>query len=88
MARYSKTAGKKIAEVLHEMKEGKLKTGNGKKVTSVKHVTAIGLSEAREEDAKVPVKKEATTKTASKKTASKKVTAKKAVPKKSSGKSK
>ena len=32
----------------HEMKEGQLKTGTGKKVTSRKQAVAIGLSEARE----------------------------------------
>jgi len=43
---------------LHEMKEGKLKSGNSdKKVTSRKQAIAIGLSEARKEGAKVPKKK-------------------------------
>jgi hypothetical protein len=57
MAKYSKTAGNKVKESMHEMKEGKLKTGSGKKVTSRKQATAIGLSEAREKGAKVPAKK-------------------------------
>lgn len=39
------------------MKEGKLKSGSGKKVTTKKQAVAIGLSEAREEGAKVPKKK-------------------------------
>ncbi|MNF14619.1 hypothetical protein D3C80_2169080 [compost metagenome] len=43
---------------MEEMKEGKLKTGTGKKVTSRKQAIAIGLSEARKEGAKVPEKKE------------------------------
>ena len=54
MAKYSKEAGEKVEEVMHEMKEGKLKTGTGKKVTSRKQAIAIGLSEAREEGDKVP----------------------------------
>ena len=57
MAKYSKEAGEKVEEVMHEMKEGKLKTGSGKKVTSKKQAVAIGLSEAREAGAKVPRKK-------------------------------
>ncbi len=67
MAKYSKEAGKKVEEVMHEMKDGELKTGTGKKVTSRKQAIAIGLSEAREEGDKVP-----------KKPASKKAVAKKA----------
>ncbi|MFN2437757.1 MAG: DUF6496 domain-containing protein [Chitinophagaceae bacterium] len=59
MAKYSKSAGKKVKETMHEMKEGKLKSGSGKKVTSRKQAIAIGLSEAREEGAKVPAKKTA-----------------------------
>ncbi|MGV3508345.1 MAG: DUF6496 domain-containing protein [Sphingobacteriaceae bacterium] len=57
MAKYSKKAGEKVEEAMHEMKEGKLKTGTGKKVTSKKQAVAIGLSEARESGAKVPKKK-------------------------------
>lgn len=57
MAKYSKKAGEKVEEAMHEMKEGKLKTGTGKKVTSQKQAVAIGLSEAREAGAKVPKKK-------------------------------
>jgi hypothetical protein len=59
VAKYSKTAGKKVKEAMHEMKEGKLKSGSGKKVTSRKQAIAIGLSEAREKGAKVPKKKTA-----------------------------
>ena len=57
MAKYSEKAGEKVAEIMHEMKEGKLKSGSGKKVTSKKQAVAIGLSEARKEGAKVPKKK-------------------------------
>lgn len=57
MAKYSKKAGEKVEEAMHEKKEGTLKTGTGKKVTSKKQAVAIGLSEARKEGAKVPKKK-------------------------------
>jgi hypothetical protein len=57
MAKYSKKAGEKVEQAIHEEKEGKLKTGTGKKVTSKKQAIAIGLSEARKEGAKVPQKK-------------------------------
>lgn len=86
MAKYSKEAGEKVREEMHEMKEGKLKSGrSGKKVTNPKQAIAIGLSEARKEGAKVP-KKAATKKAATKKAAAKKASpkkaAKKAAPKK------
>lgn len=57
MAKYSKKAGEKVEETMHEMKEGKLKTGSGTKVTSKKQAVAIGLSKAKKEGAKVPKKK-------------------------------
>ena len=58
MAKYSKKAGEKVEDAMHEMKRGKLKSGrSGKKVTSRKQAIAIGLSEARERGAKVPKKK-------------------------------
>jgi hypothetical protein len=57
MAKYSEKAGEKVAATMHEMHEGKLKNGSGKKVTSRKQAIAIGLSEARKEGAKVPKKK-------------------------------
>jgi hypothetical protein len=56
MAKYSEKAGEKVEKTMHEMKEGKLKSGSGKKVTSRKQAVAIGLSEARKEGAKVPKK--------------------------------
>jgi len=58
MAKYSEKAGEKVEKTMHEMKEGKLKSGSGKKVTSRKQAVAIGLSEARKEGAKVPKKKD------------------------------
>ena len=63
MAKYSKKAGDKVEKAMHEMKEGKLKSGNSdKKVTSRKQAIAIGLSEARKQGAKVPKKKAASAK--------------------------
>ncbi len=53
---------KKIEEVMHEFKEGTLKSGRGgkgRKVTKRKQAIAIALSEARKAGAKIPVKKEA-----------------------------
>ena len=58
MARYGKTASKKVKKAMHERKHGTLKSGrSGKKVTSRKQAIAIGLSEARKSGAKVPKKK-------------------------------
>jgi len=58
MPKYGKSAQKKVEKAMHEMKEGKLKSGrSGKKVTSRKQAIAIGLSEARESGGKVPKKK-------------------------------
>ena len=76
MAKYSKKSGDKVQEEMHEMKQGKLKSGkSGKKVTNPKQAIAIGLSEARKEGANVPekasTKKAATKKSATKKAASK-----------------
>ncbi|MEO6148805.1 MAG: DUF6496 domain-containing protein [Mucilaginibacter sp.] len=57
MAKYSEKAQDKVEKAMHEMKEGTLKSGSGKKVNSKKQAVAIGLSEARKEGAKVPKKK-------------------------------
>jgi hypothetical protein len=60
MAKYSKGSQDKVEKVMHEYKEGTLKSGkNGKggKVKSRKQAVAIGLSEARKEGEKVPRKK-------------------------------
>jgi len=58
MAQYGKKAAAKVKKVMHERKEGTLKSGrSGKKVTSRKQALAIGLSEARKAGAKVPRKK-------------------------------
>ena len=90
MAKYGKKSQDKVEKSMHEMKQGKLKSGrSGKKVTSRKQAIAIGLSEARKEGGKAP-KKSASKKSAkksSKKSAPKKA-AKKSASKKSSGKKK
>ena len=71
MAKYSKKAGEKVERAMKEMKEGKIRSGrSGKKVTDPKQAIAIGLSEAREEGAKVPYKRS----TKKKKTTKKKTT--------------
>jgi Family of unknown function (DUF6496) len=60
MPRYGKKASAKVEKVMHEMKDGKLRSGgSGEKVTSRKQAIAIGLSEARKAGAKVPKKKRA-----------------------------
>lgn len=71
MAKYSKKAGEKVERAIKEMKQGKLRSGrSGKKVTNPKQAIAIGLSEAREEGAKVPYKKTSKKKTTRKKATS------------------
>lgn len=54
MTKYSKAAQEKIGEVMHEWKEGDLKSSNGQKVKSQKQAVAIGISEARKDGKKVP----------------------------------
>ncbi len=62
MAKYSNKAQDKIEEVMHEFKEGTLKSGkDGKngKLKSRKQAIAIGISEAKEAGLKVPTQKTA-----------------------------
>ena len=54
MAKYDAKASRKVEQVMHEFKQGELKSGSGKPVKSRKQAIAIGLSEAREQGAKVP----------------------------------
>ena len=57
MAKYSKKAQGKIEKVMHEFKQGKLKSGKdgkGGTVKNRKQAIAIGISEAREAGLKVP----------------------------------
>jgi hypothetical protein len=61
MNKYSKKAEEKIETVMHEFKQGKLKSGKGGKggtVRSRKQAIAIGISEAREAGLKVPDEKQ------------------------------
>jgi hypothetical protein len=60
MAKYSEKSQDKVEKVMHEYKEGTLKSGKdgkGGKVKSRKQAVAIGLSEARKEGDKVPNRK-------------------------------
>ena len=68
MSKSSKLASKKVAAAMHEMKEGKLKTGTGKKVTDPKQAIDKGLSEAWEAGAAIPDKSTAKKSNAKKKT--------------------
>ena len=55
-----KAAGKgraKVEKVMHEYKEGTLKSGSGRKVSSRKQAVAVALSEARKAGARIPKKK-------------------------------
>jgi hypothetical protein len=55
--KYSASSGRKVERAMHEMKQGKLRSGSsGAKVRSRKQAIAIGLSEARRSGAKVPGK--------------------------------
>lgn len=56
-AKYSEKAQSKVEDVMHEFKEGKLKSSSGKKVTNRKQAVAIGISEAKQAGLKVPKKK-------------------------------
>lgn len=60
--KYGESAKKHVKKAMHKLKEGTLKTGTGKKVTSKKQAVAIGLSEAREKGGKVPAKKKSSKK--------------------------
>jgi len=54
MAKYGPKAQQEVKEAMHEFKRGELKTSHGQKVTKRSQAVAIGLSEAREEGAKIP----------------------------------
>lgn len=55
--KYSPNASKSVEREMKAFKQGKLKSGSGRKVTNRKQAIAIGLSEARESGVKVPAKK-------------------------------
>ena len=59
MAKYGKSAGKRVESAMRRRKRGTLKSGSGRKVTSRKQAIAIGLSEAREKGGKVKSRKQA-----------------------------
>ncbi len=55
--KFGPKAKEKVEKTMHEMKEGKLKSGrSNKRVTSRKQAIAIGLSKARKAGEKVPKK--------------------------------
>lgn len=51
---YSPAASHSVEREMKAMKQGKLKSGSGAKVTNPKQAIAIGLSEARKAGKKVP----------------------------------
>ena len=54
------TKGKgKVEKVMHEFKEGTLKSSSGRKVTDRKQAVAVALSEARQAGARIPQKSSA-----------------------------
>jgi Family of unknown function (DUF6496) len=57
MAKYGRSASKRVKSAMHRRKKGTLKSGSGRKVTSRKQAIAIGLSEARMKGAKVPARR-------------------------------
>jgi hypothetical protein len=52
--KYSPAAGTSVEREMKAMKQGKLRSGSGEKVTNPKQAIAIGLSEARKAGKKVP----------------------------------
>jgi hypothetical protein len=52
--KYSPAASKDVEREMKAMKQGKLRSSSGQKVTNPKQAIAIGLSEARKEGKKVP----------------------------------
>lgn len=56
MAKYGKSASKRVESAMRRRKKGTLKSGSGGRVKSRKQAIAIGLSEARKKGAKVPRK--------------------------------
>jgi hypothetical protein len=52
--KYSPAASANVEREMKAMKQGKLKSGSGQRVTNPKQAIAIGLSEARRAGKKVP----------------------------------
>jgi hypothetical protein len=63
MAKYGKSASKRVESTMRRRKKGTLKSSSGRKVTSRKQAIAIGLSEARAKGGKVPSRKSSGRKT-------------------------
>lgn len=55
--KYGPSVGNDVEREMRAMKQGKLKSSSGQKVTSRKQAIAIALSEARGKGKKVPAKK-------------------------------
>lgn len=72
MAKYGRSAGKRVESAMRRRKRGTLKSGSGRKVKSRKQAIAIGLSEAREKGAKVPRKRKGGSRKGGRKKAAKK----------------
>lgn len=56
MNKFGPKAQEKVGKAMHEMKQGKLRSGSGQKVTNREQAIAIGLSQARKEGGKAPEK--------------------------------
>jgi len=57
MAKRATKDRSKVKKVMHEYKEGTLKSGSGETVRNRKQAVAIGLSEARRSGARIPKKR-------------------------------
>jgi hypothetical protein len=57
MAKYGRSASKRVESAMRRKKKGTLKSGSGRTVKSRKQAIAIGLNEARRKGAKVPSRK-------------------------------
>jgi hypothetical protein len=57
MAKYGRSAQKRVKSAMRRRKKGTLKSSSGRRVTSRKQAIAIGLSEAREKGGKVPARR-------------------------------
>jgi hypothetical protein len=57
MAKYGRSASKRVGSAMRRRNNGTLKSGSGRTVESRKQAIAIGLSEARAKGAKVPARR-------------------------------
>lgn len=58
MAKYSEKTQELVEKTMKRMKDGKLRSSSGEKVTDRDQAIAIALSEAREKGYKVPPEKD------------------------------